>query len=387
MGTSSSKSSAVAARSAACSAGLLAAADDAPPVGLSRVYAGLNALGALPWRINAEVLEAVERAVEVEGGGFALCRRRATSPRRSASSRLARRPPTAFASAMSAAEARAGGCDRLSPYLVFTGAEFPQEFIARRRAAAAAKKRNREAHSARCDLGLKLAVAREFARGGNGGEGDAIYFPHNLDFRGRAYPMHPHLNHLGNDVCRGLLTFGDGLELGEEGYGWLLVQVANSFGKGADKLPLEERKRFAEERLGALLATADDPWGDDPRKWRSKAKSSGDSGRRRKKLQVRAVRRRPGRGRRPLVARGGRAVAAPGDGQGAPRRAPGPPGRAVALRVAAPRARRRDVQRTAALCRPRPRRGRRARGQPAAVGAAVGRVLGRRRRRAPPRRA
>lgn len=23
-----------------------------------------------------------------------------------------------------------------------------------------------------------------------------FYFPHNVDFRGRAYPMHPHLNHL-----------------------------------------------------------------------------------------------------------------------------------------------------------------------------------------------
>jgi hypothetical protein len=279
------KSSAVRCKERGLQRRLLAAADEAPPAGLSRVYAGLNALGALPWRINAEVLEAVERAVEVEGGGFALVPPTRNEPAPQRASRLARRPPTAFASAMSAAEARAGGCDRLSPYLVFTGAEFPQEFIARRRAAAAARKRNREAHSARCDLGLKLAVAREFARGGNGGEGDAIYFPHNLDFRGRAYPMHPHLNHLGNDVCRGLLTFGDGLELGEEGYGWLLVQVANSFGKGADKLPLEERKRFAEERLGALLATADDPWGDDPRKWRSKAKSSGDSGRRRKKLR------------------------------------------------------------------------------------------------------
>lgn len=257
---------------------LLAAADDAPPAGLSRVYAGLNALGALPWRVSAEILEAVERSVG-EGGGFALIPPTTDEPLPQRAARLARRPPTAFGSAMTAAEARAGGLDRLPPYLIFTGAEFPQEFIARRRAAAATKKRNREAHSMRCDLGLKLAVAREFAR-----NDDAIYFPHNLDFRGRAYPMHPHLNHLGNDVCRGLLTFGDPLELGKEGYGWLLVQVANSFGKGADKLPLEERKAFAEERLGALLATADDPWGDEPRKWKKVAKSAALGGRRKKKF-------------------------------------------------------------------------------------------------------
>jgi len=271
-----SRSSAVRCKERGLQRRLLAAADDAPPVGLSRVYSGLNALGALPWKINAEILEAVERSIEREGGGFALIPPTRNEPMPQRSWRLARRPPTAYASATTAAEAFAGGRDRLPPYLIFTGAEFPQEFIARRRAVAATKKRNREAHSMRCDLGLKLAVAREFARGD-----DAIYYPHNLDFRGRAYPMHPHLNHLGNDVCRGLLTFAEPLELGEEGYGWLLVQVANAFGKGADKLPLDERRAFAEERLGALLASADDPWGDEPREWKKKARE----GRNKKKLR------------------------------------------------------------------------------------------------------
>lgn len=28
-----------------------------------------------------------------------------------------------------------------------------------------------------------------------------FYFPHNVDFRGRAYPMHPHLNHLVRVCC------------------------------------------------------------------------------------------------------------------------------------------------------------------------------------------
>ena len=266
-----SRSSAVRCKDRGLQRRLLAAADDAPPVGLSRVYAGLNALGSLPWRINAEILDAVERSIESEGGGFALIPPTRNEPIPQRSRRLARRPPTAFASATTAEEALAGGGDRLPPYLIFTGAEFPQEFIARRRAAAATRKRNREAHAMRCDLGLKLAVAREFRR-----NDDAMYFPHNLDFRGRAYPMHPHLNHLGSDVCRGLLTFGAPLELGREGYEWLLLQVANSFGKGADKLPLEGRRAFAEERLGALLATADDPWGDEPRKWKRMAGSGGE---------------------------------------------------------------------------------------------------------------
>ena len=52
-----------------------------------------------------------------------------------------------------------------------------------------------------------------------------FYFPHNVDFRGRAYPMHPHLNHLGADLARGLLQFAEGRPLGEHGMFWLYVQV------------------------------------------------------------------------------------------------------------------------------------------------------------------
>ena len=30
----------------------------------------------------------------------------------------------------------------------------------------------------------------------------AIYFPHNIDFRGRVYPLAPYLNHMGGDLVR-----------------------------------------------------------------------------------------------------------------------------------------------------------------------------------------
>ena len=58
----------------------------------------------------------------------------------------------------------------------------------------------------------------------------AIFFPHDLDFRGRAYPMHPHLNHMGPDVCRGLLWLAEAKPLGEHGFYWLLVQVSLPLG-------------------------------------------------------------------------------------------------------------------------------------------------------------
>ena len=81
------------------------------------------------------------------------------------------------------------------------------------------RQENRELYSMRCDFLYKLRVAQD-----NRSE-EALYFPHNVDFRGRAYTMHPHLNHLGADYCRGLLMFADARPLGERGLRWLRIQV------------------------------------------------------------------------------------------------------------------------------------------------------------------
>ncbi|CAN7070515.1 unnamed protein product, partial [Brassica oleracea var. botrytis] len=43
---------------------------------------------------------------------------------------------------------------------------------------------------------------------------EGFYYPHNPDFRSRAYPMHPHLNHLSSDLRRGTLEFAEGRPLG-----------------------------------------------------------------------------------------------------------------------------------------------------------------------------
>ena len=57
---------------------------------------------------------------------------------------------------------------------------------------------------------------------------EAIYYPHNVDFRGRAYTMHPHLNHLGADHCRGLLVFAEARPLGKDGLRWLFTQARHA---------------------------------------------------------------------------------------------------------------------------------------------------------------
>ncbi|CAF4858093.1 unnamed protein product, partial [Rotaria magnacalcarata] len=42
----------------------------------------------------------------------------------------------------------------------------------------------------------RLSIANHFRN-------EIFWFPHNLDFRGRVYPIPPHFNHLGSDIARG----------------------------------------------------------------------------------------------------------------------------------------------------------------------------------------
>ncbi|KAJ1899084.1 DNA-directed RNA polymerase, partial [Coemansia sp. IMI 209127] len=105
-------------------------------------------------------------------------------------------------------------------------------------------------HSMRCDCNYKVEIAKAFLN-------HPMYFPHNIDFRGRAYPIPPHFNHLGNDLCRGLLTFHEGRPITKRGLFWLKIHLANLVGK--DKLSHQERLEFIEAHEKEILAAADDP--------------------------------------------------------------------------------------------------------------------------------
>ena len=83
------------------------------------------------------------------------------------------------------------------------------------------------------DFEIKLGIARSFS------QVDRFYMPLNLDFRGRIYPISPHLNQLGNDLSRGLMEFANGKPLGKSGLRWLKIHLANKM--GYDKLTMEER--------------------------------------------------------------------------------------------------------------------------------------------------
>ncbi|KAJ2797152.1 DNA-directed RNA polymerase, partial [Coemansia guatemalensis] len=105
-------------------------------------------------------------------------------------------------------------------------------------------------HSQRCDCNYKIEIAQAFLN-------HTMFFPHNIDFRGRAYPIPPHFNHLGNDMCRGLLVFHEGRPLTERGIYWLKIHLANLCGK--DKLSHDERLRFVDENWDNIAASADNP--------------------------------------------------------------------------------------------------------------------------------
>jgi DNA-directed RNA polymerase len=78
-----------------------------------------------------------------------------------------------------------------------------------------------------------------------------------MDFRGRAYPIPPHLNHIGDDLCRGLMLFADAKPLGERGLRWLKIHLANL--AGFDKASFGEREQYTMDHLEDIYDSAMNP--------------------------------------------------------------------------------------------------------------------------------
>ena len=87
---------------------------------------------------------------------------------------------------------------------------------------------------------------------------DVIYFPHQLDFRGRIYAIPLFLQPQGNDLSKGLLTFADKKPINDGvAAGWLAIHGANLY--GVDKVSLEDRIGWVEQHNDVILETAADP--------------------------------------------------------------------------------------------------------------------------------
>jgi DNA-directed RNA polymerase, mitochondrial len=201
------------------------------------VYAGLDVLGSTPWQINRKIFDVV---LEVWNSGI----------------RLGKLPPAVY--------------DEPEPERVpetETDQKARSVFNLRQRQWMVGKANN---HSDRCNVNYKIEIARavsplilvfcpspsklmhppKFL-------GDTFYLPHNLDFRGRAYPLPPHLNHMGDDLSRGLLLFGEAKPLGERGLRWLKIHLSNLY--GYDKATFDERVEFVHKNLDYIFDSAENP--------------------------------------------------------------------------------------------------------------------------------
>ncbi|TPX51041.1 DNA-directed RNA polymerase [Synchytrium endobioticum] len=104
--------------------------------------------------------------------------------------------------------------------------------------------------SQRCSEAYKIEIAKAYA-------GHILYFPHNIDFRGRAYPLPSHLNHMGSDMCRGVMEFAEAKPLGKRGLDWLKIQVASL--AGVTKVSFADRIKFTEANISEVFDSADEP--------------------------------------------------------------------------------------------------------------------------------
>ncbi|TDZ33231.1 DNA-directed RNA polymerase [Colletotrichum spinosum] len=185
---------------------------------MDQVLKGLDVLGKTAWRVNTPVLNVM---LEAWNSG----------------ERLANMPP-------------------LNPQIPLPDEPEPSDDPSERRAwikaVKAVENEKGSLHSQRCYMNFQLEIARAFRN-------QTFYFPHNIDFRGRAYPIPTYLNHMGADNVRGLLRFANGKQLGERGLKWLKVHLANVF--GFDKASLEDRASFASDNLVNIFDSANNPLG------------------------------------------------------------------------------------------------------------------------------
>lgn len=199
--------------------------------GMPDVYAAVNAMQNTRWHINSDVLRVFE---DLWNRGSTVADLPHRDPRP-----LPAKPPDI---------------------------EYNEESRAQwRHEAAAVHEANAMEISKRAATAQVLWIAQRLR------EEEAIYFPHQLDWRGRTYPIPPLLNPQSSDLGKGLLHFADSKRLGESGEYWFKVHLANLF--GVDKVSYEERIAWVDANRSRLedsgrrptdgemfWTEADDPW-------------------------------------------------------------------------------------------------------------------------------
>ncbi|XP_011140975.1 DNA-directed RNA polymerase, mitochondrial isoform X2 [Harpegnathos saltator] len=180
----------------------------------------LNQLGSIPWRINQPVLDILIQIFR-EGGSEEL-----NVPQ----------SPLSF------------------PFLSEWMKELAEKEKSRSKISTLAiqhRRKKNEMYSLWCDCLYKLSLANHF-------RDQVFWLPHNLDFRGRAYPVAPHLTHLTSDLGRSFLVFAQKKPLGPKGLDWLKIHAINLTGM-KKREPMKKRLEFANEILDLIIDSARNP--------------------------------------------------------------------------------------------------------------------------------
>ena len=187
----------------------------------SAVIAAVNAIQATPWRVNKRVLEVAEWAYETDLQVGSL-------------------PPP----------------DHKEPeepeFDWDTVDRDSDEYHDHLRYRAQIHRENRSSISSRAQALMVFAHAKQYAHF------EELYFPHNLDSRGRVYANFPTLSPQGADYSKALLQFARGKPLGRRGVYWLGVHGANCF--GFDKAHPDERAQWSADCMTRIVEVAEDPY-------------------------------------------------------------------------------------------------------------------------------
>lgn len=111
-------------------------------------------------------------------------------------------------------------------------------------------------------IGKRLQFSRVMQQADEYAGFERIYFPHQLDFRGRVYAVTA-LCPQGADNTKALLRFAEGKRLGDRGITWLAIHGANL--AGVDKVNYQDRVTWVEENTDRIVACAESPF--DNRWW------------------------------------------------------------------------------------------------------------------------
>ncbi|XP_011193541.1 DNA-directed RNA polymerase, mitochondrial isoform X1 [Zeugodacus cucurbitae] len=181
----------------------------------------LNQLSSIAWRVNTDILDVIIKVFQ-NGGDDKL-----DVPQ----------PPTSLPPLPSYGEENT----------TLTTAERSKRFKDK----LAHRRKQGEMYSLWCDTLYRLSLANHYR--------DRVFWlPHNMDFRGRVYPIPPHLNHLGSDLARSMLVFDQCQPLGHDGFSWLKLHCINLTGiKKRDSV--HERLLYAEEIMDDIIDSADNP--------------------------------------------------------------------------------------------------------------------------------